>query len=414
MRFSTSRSDLSTPLATRLVLVVLAAGCLLAGPTLADTVGFRMDGDGRYPDATPPVEWSTTESVVWKTAMPSWSNASPVLLEDADLLVVLSEPDEILGVGTDGEIHWRDSVGDLVAERPSAHDANGYTSATPVSDGDHVFTLFGSGVASAHTLAGERVWARKIQEPEHRWGNSASPVLGGGRLIVHVVGLFGLDPKTGEEVWRAESEASWGSPVVTQIDGVDVVITPSGDVFRADSGEKIASQIGRLQFAAPILEDGIVYFIEKKATAVRLPKTLDGDFEQLWVSRVDGSRHYASSLFHDGLIYAVSREQDFSILDAATGEVLDARRLDLEDQTNGAYTSISLAGDKLFLSTENGTTVVFAPERTYREIARNQIEGMRSSPIFDGERMYVRGFDYLYCFGAEGEPEKAAKEAATR
>ena len=34
---------------------------------------------------------------------------------------------------------------------------------------------------------------------------------------------------------------------------------------------------------------------------VRLPETLDGPFEPLWRSRVQGSRHYASPVAHDGL-----------------------------------------------------------------------------------------------------------------
>ena len=62
------------------------------------TVGWRMDGDGRYLDADPPLEWSPTKNVIWKTSLPSWSNSSPVLLADEKLLFVRSEPDEIVAV----------------------------------------------------------------------------------------------------------------------------------------------------------------------------------------------------------------------------------------------------------------------------------------------------------------------------
>ena len=399
-----SRAATSTPEGStmRLTMILMIASLLAALPLAADPVGWRMGGDGRYLDADAPAEWSPTKNVLWKTKMSSWSNASPVLLEEQGLVIVLSEPDEIVAVKTDGgEIAWTASTSDIVADRPSAHDANGWTSATPVADGDHIWTLFGTGVASAYTTGGERVWARLVQKPEHRWGNSAAPALGGGNLIVHVVDVFALDPKTGKEVWRAESEPRWGSPVVTHIGGVDVVITTAGDVFRADNGEEVARGIGGLKFAVPVVQDGIVYFIEKEATAVRLPDTLDGEFVELWKSRVKGSRHYASSLVHDGLIYAISREQDFTILDATTGEVLDERSFDLYDGgSNGAYSSITLAGDKLFLGTENGASVVFKPGKTYQEIARNEVEGYRSTPIFDGDRMYLRAFDYLYCFSA--------------
>ncbi|MEM7586202.1 MAG: PQQ-binding-like beta-propeller repeat protein, partial [Acidobacteriota bacterium] len=376
----------------------------------ADTVGWRMDGDGRYLDAKPPTSWSTTDSVVWKTAFDTWSNASPVLLEDAGLIITLMEPDEIIAVkASDGTIAWRASTRDVFSKDVKAHKANGWTTATPVSDGRHVFTLFGTGVVAAHDLEGKRVWARHLQQPEHRWGNSASPVLAGGRLIVHVVDLIGLDPATGKEVWRSTSPAKWGSPVVTRIADTDVVITPAGDVFKAVSGSRLSSEIGSVEFSTPVVQDGHVYFIEKKATAVRLPKALDQPFETLWTGRLQGSRHYASPVIHDGLIYAVSREQKFSILDAESGELLHERQLDLDPEggSNSAYPSITLAGNKIFVSTQNGTTAVLEPGREYQELARNSIEGFRSTPVFDGERMYLRAFDHLYCFGS-GEGAAAA------
>ncbi len=374
-----------------------------SAPAGAETAGWRMDGDGRYPETRPPVEWSSSENVVWKTPMPSWSNASPVLLQDESLIFVLSEPDEIVAVNSDsGEIAWKASTGDVAEDRGKAHDSNGWTSATPVTDGEHVFAVFGSGVVAAYTIGGERLWARYVEQPDHRWGHSASPVLGGGRLIVHIRDLVALDPATGEEAWRAESKVAWGSPVVAEIGDAEAVITPLGDVFRADSGEPVATEIGKLEYATPVIQDGIIYFIEKRATAVKLPAALDQPFETLWESRLQGSRHYASSLIHDGLIYAVSREEDFSILDAETGEMLHERKLDLGSGSNSAYPSISLAGGHVYLSTENGTTVVLEPGREYKEVARNKIEDFRTSPVFVGDRMIVRASDHLYCFGSKG------------
>ena len=339
--------------------------------------------------------------------MPSWSNASPVLLADAALIFVCSEPDQVLAVDRDtGEIAWQRSVGDIVGdEQVPTHDANGYTSTTSVTDGQRVFTLFGSGVVVAHSIKGERLWARVVERPQHKWGHSASPVLGGGRLIVHITDLIGLDPATGAEVWRAQSAEKFGSPVVTAVGGTDIAITPVGDVFRAADGEKLASAIGKLEFATPVVQEGVVYFIEKKATAVRLPETIGEKFvaEQLWVARAEGSRHYASSVVHEGLIYALSREERFTILDAMTGEMVYQQDLDLGEKSgsNSAYASVTLAGGKLFIGAENGTTVVLEPGRTYQEIVRNKVEGFRSSPVFAGDRMYLRAFDYLYCFVEE-------------
>jgi outer membrane protein assembly factor BamB len=382
-----------------LLLLFVFAACT---PPATRAVGWRSDGDGRDLEANPPLHWSEDNNVAWKTPMPSWSNASPVLATAGPLLFVCSEPDQVLGIDrTNGMIVWQHSViSSDVASEVQTHDANGYTSPTPVSDGKNVFTVFGSGMVAAHTLAGEPVWARLVQQPVHGWGHSASPVFGGDLLIVHLVDLIGLDPATGKELWRVPSAVKFGSPVVVEIGDTDVVITPSGDVFRAADGVALAIGIGHLEYATPVVQEGIIYFIEKKATAVQLPANLDEPFAstQLWQAHVEGSRLYASSLIHDGLVYAISREESFSVLDAVTGEIVYEHQFDLGEGGNSAYPSITLAGDKLFVSAQSGATAVLQPGRTFRELARNKVEGFRSSLVSEGTRMYVRAFDYLYCF----------------
>ena len=46
---------------------------------------------------------------------------------------------------------------DAVSEwrQPSTHGTNGYSSPTPVSDGQNVFVLFGTGVAACYDLDGK-------------------------------------------------------------------------------------------------------------------------------------------------------------------------------------------------------------------------------------------------------------------
>jgi len=61
------------------------------------------------------------------------------------------------------------------------------------------------------------------------------------------------------------------------------------------------------------------------------------------------------------------------------------------------YPSVTLAGKFLFVSSDNGTTVVVEPGKEYKEIARNMLEPFLSSPIFDGARMYIRARKALYC-----------------
>ena len=64
-----------------------------------------------------------------------------------------------------------------------------------------------------------------------------------------------------------------------------------------------------------------------------------------------------------------------------------------------SYPSITLAGNRLFVSSDNGTTIVLEPGREYKELARNSLETFRSSLVFEGKRMYVRTTKGLWCIG---------------
>ncbi|NQT88300.1 hypothetical protein HQ560_16145 [bacterium] len=75
----------------------------------------------------------------------------------------------------------------------------------------------------------------------------------------------------------------------------------------------------------------------------------------------------------------------------------------------GVASSLALAGKHIHVTDNRGATIVFEPGRTYRQVARNQIEHfytrentqevMNSTPIFEGTRMYYRGYQNLYCIG---------------
>ena len=74
------------------------------------------------------------------------------------------------------------------------------------------------------------------------------------------------------------------------------------------------------------------------------------------------------------------------------------RRLGLKKTV---YPSICLAGGKLFVSGDQGRTLVIEPGREYRELASNTLEQFRSSPVFDGGRIYIRGLNHFFCIGAD-------------
>ncbi len=145
-------------IAVGVFILAAALGVAQAGET-----GWRSDGTGRYPDAEPPVTFAPEVNVVWAAPLPSWSNASPVVIEDR--IFVCAEPDTLIAVEKKtGKILWQEA--NPVAETSSgedgaaqgeakAHAHNGFTSATPVCDGKHVFAVFGNGMIAANVMRGD-------------------------------------------------------------------------------------------------------------------------------------------------------------------------------------------------------------------------------------------------------------------
>lgn len=305
----------------RLALALLLACVMLA--SAAQAGGWRSDGTGRYPDATPPVTWDAEEGpYLWKASLPDWSNASVSLAPDR--LFVCVEPDRLVCLARDdGRRLWesdcsgldllteaertrwnesapqrkelenvekqlrglrrkkdadaeakrtqlearRDALREELADVPDValhggHSDTGGSTPTPWVDADarRVYTYFASGVVAAHDFEGERLWMRTVKTGPSSWGHSASPVLSGGLLIVHHGDVSALNLATGDTVWMRNSKTSYGSPVGTRIGDEDVVVTASGLLLRSRDGAILSDKLPRLPYNAPVVSDGVVYY----------------------------------------------------------------------------------------------------------------------------------------------------------
>src|SRR5947199_7567148 len=93
-----------TRLAILLLLPVLGL-CVGDAARGEPPLGFRTDGTGRYPAATPPLEWANNKNVVWHIELKQ-SNAVPVIL--GKRLFTCAEPCVLLCVNKeDGKILWQ-------------------------------------------------------------------------------------------------------------------------------------------------------------------------------------------------------------------------------------------------------------------------------------------------------------------
>jgi len=394
----------------RMLPAVLMVATLAAAPSpwMNGPQGFRGDGSGRFPAAAPPREWSPTKNLLWTTNIGPNKYSSPVVVDGRIFLV--AEPAQLVCVDTaDGRILWQKSNG--FADLPGKPDGKapkgdaGNTTPTPVSDGRFVYAVFGTGIVACYDLAGRRQWIwYEGPHPEPEYGRSASPALVGGKLLVSLSSLVALDAATGAPVWRnKEAPEQYGTPIPAAISGVDVAVLPSGQIVRVSDGAILASDLGGLRYASPVVHDDVVYLIQAGSSAQRISAAATGHWgaRQVWDQELEGT-FYASALCDNGLIYAVANEGIFTILDAKDGKILVRKELDLGEGGN-MYPSLTLAGNALYVFNDKGDALVLEPGRTYKELARNRLgAGHGGAPAFAGNRLYVRGGPNLYCIGRDG------------
>ena len=225
---------------------ILAASCLLA----LDVNGGNADADlywpqwrgplgtGVAPHADPPVEWSESQSIRWKVALPGKGHSTPVIWGDR-LFVTTAVPygeavkpsysgalnahDEapvtqrhrfvVMALNrSDGEILWERTVRD---ELPHAggHSTASLASNSPVTDGEYVFAFFGSYGLYCLTVDGNLMWETDLGQTNtlHGHGEGSSPALYGDTLVInwdHEDKSFvvAFDRRTGEERWNYRPE----------------------------------------------------------------------------------------------------------------------------------------------------------------------------------------------------------------
>ncbi|MEM6674103.1 MAG: PQQ-binding-like beta-propeller repeat protein [Planctomycetota bacterium] len=418
-------------------------------------------------DATElPTKWTVDENVVWKTPMPSWSGATPAIWDDRIFLLSPSKPSAeeleehakeaeaskgrrrrrgggrhpggddmlLLCLGTDdGAIQWQAKLD----AGNSLYWKGNRASPSPVTDGEHVWTLTGNGTVTAHTVAGEEVWTTNVQERYGEfglmWGYASSPTLYEGMLIVQVLHgmntdepsyLVAFEATSGEVLWRAErpTDAPRESPdayttplVVDRANGPELVVTGGDYVTGHDlaSGDELWRVAGlnprrqpnyRIVPSAVLVGDVLV-----APTRVRPMLAIDlggegevteDDIAWRWDER--GAPDVPTPTTDGKHVFMVDDGGLVSCLDGATGEALWGP----ERTTEGTYSSSPLLADgKLYLTNEEGITTVLRASEEFEQLAVNELDGSHtlSTPIAVGDRIYLRTGDFLYCIGNAGD-----------
>lgn len=190
--------------------------------------GRGVAGAGRLP-----VRVGPNDTPLWKTALP-YGHSSPCVWGDRIFLTGLTEGKlETLCIDRKGgTVIWRRTAPAKALE--DVHREGSPASATPTTDGRHVYVYFGSYGLLCYAMNGERIWTRPLPPPITEWGAASSPVLVGDGLVLNCDQDLGsyllcVDAATGKTRWkvdRAPFRRGFGTPIVRRNQGVDEIIVP--------------------------------------------------------------------------------------------------------------------------------------------------------------------------------------------
>jgi outer membrane protein assembly factor BamB len=397
-----------------------------AGPRSPEVM-WRFDGGGRFPDIHPPTEWAADKNILWKTVVGIGGYSSPIVV--GDKVFVTAEMGSLLCLDlSDGKILWQkdlfskgsaDIPAELSKELMRGCGGNSKQSTpTPASDGRRVFYINAMGLCVCYDMRGNRLWVRVVETAKDEEHFSASPIFHGDRVVLSWGCLLALDAKDGHTLWRADdAKPTHGTPTIAKIGGVEVVVTPAGDIVRLSDGQVLCSELFESTYTTPLVEGDVLYVVDANALAFRLPAPEKGMRPTpLWKTGLTGE-FMASPIYRDGLLYTFeSQRARLHILDAATGAPLVTTRV--EDEKTKAVTlepGVKIAGlapgryayaspvasdRQLYFFDDVGNAALLAPGREYKPLRINKLpESVVGSPFFVGDRIILRGKETLYCIG---------------
>jgi outer membrane protein assembly factor BamB len=368
----------------------------------------------------PPLKWSASENVVWKTPVPGRGHGSPTVVGDRVFLATADHARESQFVlcydRQTGKRLWQTEV----HHGGFAKKGNGKSSlasSTVACDGQRLFINFlhaGAIYTTALSREGKRLWQTKITDYVLHQGFGSSPAVYRSLVIVSADNkgggvLAGLDRVTGEIVWKQERPKlpNYASPIILKVADRERMLMTGCDVvasFDPLTGKKEWEVKGSTtECVTSTVTDGQLLFTsggypKNHVSAMRA----DGSGKIVWENK---TRVYVPSMIvRDGYLYAVQDAGLAVCWKCSTGEEVWKGRL------GGTFSSsLVLVGEHLFATNEAGRTFIFkATPEAFKLIAENQLGGdILATPTICGGRIYMRVAtsgkgprqEMLYCLG---------------
>lgn len=374
------------------------------------------------PDQTPPIEWSESKNILWQAPIPGRGDSSPTVVGKR---IYLATADEDKGSQSvlcfdreTGNQLWETVVHPSGLMRKNRKSTG--ASSTVACDGAQLYINFANNNAvylTALDLRGDKLWQEKIADYKIHQGYGASPAIYQDLVIAAVDSHAGgaiaaFDRKSGKRVWKQDRPEvpNYTSPIILHVDGKDQLLFTGCDLvssFDPRTGEVLWETSGATtECVTSIVTDGTRVFSSGGYPRNHLA-AYDATKGGMLVWETNDRVYVPSLLCKDGYLYGLLDAGIAACWNSATGEEQWKKRL------GGGELSASpvLVGNKIYATSETGTTVVYSADPSgFEEIARNQLgDEVMATPTICGSRIYLRVAhvregkreEILYCVASE-------------
>lgn len=385
-----------------------------------------------------PTSWSTTENVAWKTPLPGQSGSTPIVWNDHVFVHTPDKEKNLILVALDrkdGSGRWRKQIG--IGDRISGR--NNMASPSPVTDGEIVISLFGTGDLAAFDFDGNELWRRSLAEERGKfalmWIYGSSSTLHNGKLYVQVLQttpvpegythaqdnkpqrdsyLLCLDPKTGKDIFRhvrpsdaiKESMEAYSTPIpFNGPNGWEILIV-GGDYATghdANTGKELwrSSSLNPRRdpwwriVPSPVVAGEHIFAAGPK----RDPLYAINRGKIIW-SNKEYTTDWSTPLSYEGKLYVLDGDRKtLTCAKPETGEKIWQGKIELREPI---WASPTGANGKIYTISESGT-VVINDAKEFKVLATIPMgEGPVRSTIAAAQgQLFIRTAENLYCIGKD-------------
>jgi outer membrane protein assembly factor BamB len=318
----------------------------------------------------PPLKWSATENILWKSPVPGRGYGSPTVYNNRIFLASADTEQETQFVlcydRATGKQLWKTVVfkGGLSTKgnKKSTH-----ASSTVACDGERVFINFinnGAAWTTALSLDGKQLWQTKITDYIIHQGYGSSPAIYGPLVIVSADNkgggaIAGLNRANGKIVWKNDrpKTPNYPSPIILKVACKEQVLMTgcnlvtgmnplTGKILWEIDGATTECVTSTVSNGELILTSG--GYPKNHMSAVKA----DGSGEVVWEN---STRVYVPSmLVKDDYIYSVTDNGVAICWDIKTGKERWKGRL------GGTFSSSPvMVGTRIYVTNEGGETYIF-------------------------------------------------------